>query len=199
MQEQAIERKTRHVVENTRQNEWRHQIDRLVHNQTRAPIGRRSALRICGQQFRATYGSDMPASDLESYIQANISAEQQNAEIGDPSAAVFLAMLDNRVIGYAHLMLDTVDRRSAFLNRIYVHTDWRGRGLAMALLKTVLHDAHQRGATRLELTVYQRNARAIAFYERAGFVVTGNTIFAVGQDLQSDLVMEMKLAERPNS
>ena len=69
----------------------------------------------------------------------------------------------------------------------------------MALLKTVLHDAHQRGATRLELTVYERNARAIAFYERAGFVVTGNTIFAVGQDLQSDLVMEMKLAERPNS
>jgi len=51
----------------------------------------------------------------------------------------------------------------------------------------------------LELTVYERNARAIAFYERAGFVVTGNTIFAVGQDLQSDLVMEMKLAERPNS
>ncbi len=163
------------------------------------PSDAEALCEFAAQQFRATYGSDTPASDLESYIKANFSAEQQNAEIGDPSAAVFLAMLDDRVIGYAHLILDTVDRRSAFLNRIYVHTDWRGRGLAMDLLKTVLHEAHRRGATRLELTVYERNARAIAFYERAGFVVTGNTTFAVGQDLQSDLVMEMKLVERPNS
>ncbi|WP_244426157.1 GNAT family N-acetyltransferase, partial [Rhizobium mesoamericanum] len=145
--------------------------------------------------FRDTYDKDTATSDIDAHIEKNFSVEHQAAEISDPAAAVFLATFDDCIIGYAHVIFGSVNYRSAFLNRIYVDADWRGRGLATELLETVLNEARQRGETRLELTVFEQNARAIAFYKRAGFAVTGYTAFTVGQDVQTDLVMAINVAE----
>jgi len=146
--------------------------------------------------FRATYGNDTAASDLDSYIYKNFSAEHQEAEIVDPSAAVFLATADDLIIGYAHVIVGTADKRSALLNRIYINAEWRGSGLANDLLQAVVGESEQRGVTRLELTVFERNVRAIAFYKRAGFAATGSTTFMVGEDLQTDVVMKLDLVEQ---
>ncbi|MEY9828911.1 ribosomal protein S18 acetylase RimI-like enzyme [Sinorhizobium fredii] len=146
--------------------------------------------------FRATYSSDTAASDLDSYIYKSFGMERQEAEIIDPSAAVFLATADDQIIGYAHVIVGLADKRSALLNRIYINSEWRGSGLANDLLEAVLGESEQRGVTRLELTVFERNVRAIAFYKRAGFAATGSTTFTVGEDLQTDVVMEMDLVER---
>lgn len=149
--------------------------------------------------FRATYSSDTEAADLDAYINKNFSTERQEEEIADLSAAVFLATVDDLIIGYAHVVVGSADSRSALLNRIYIDTEWRGSGLANDLLDAVLSESKQRGVTRLELTVFERNERAIAFYQRAGFTATGSTTFQVGEDLQTDVVMEMDLGERFNS
>jgi len=154
---------------------------------------------FAGRLFRATYSSDTPAADLDAYIYENFARERQEAEIVDLSAAVFIATVDDLIIGYAHVVVGPPDSRSALLNRIYVDAEWRGRGLANELLDAVLVESEQRGVTRLELTVFERNARAIAFYKRAGFAATGSTTFAVGEDLQTDVVMEMHLDDRFNS
>lgn len=132
-------------------------------------------------------------------ISLRISTERQEAEIVDPSAAVFLATADDLIIGYVHIVVDPVDERSALLNRIYIAAEWRGSGLADYLLEAVLNESAQRGVTRLELTVFERNVRAIAFYKRSGFAATGTTTFTVGEDFQTDVVMEMDLVERFNN
>jgi RimJ/RimL family protein N-acetyltransferase len=48
---------------------------------------------------------------------------------------------------------------------------------------------------RLQLTVYEKNARAIAFYNKVGFTPVGSTTFTVGDDVQTDIVMERFVAE----
>jgi len=53
--------------------------------------------------------------------------------------------------------------------------------------------ARELGCSTLQLGVWQRNTRAIAFYEREGFRITGETTFLVGSDLQSDWTMERQL------
>ncbi|TAY76090.1 GNAT family N-acetyltransferase [Rhizobium ruizarguesonis] len=149
--------------------------------------------------FRATYSSNTAAADLDAYIYKNFNRERQEAEIADLSAAVFLATVDDLIIGFAQVVVGSTDSRSALLNRIYIDAEWRGSGLANDLLDTVVSESAQRGVRRLELTVFERNARAIAFYKRAGFAATGSTTFAVGDDLQTDVVMEMDLEARFNS
>jgi GNAT superfamily N-acetyltransferase len=143
--------------------------------------------------FRATYRNDTPAADLDAYIGKSFGTEQQQAEIADPSGAVFLAMAEERVIGCACVLIGQTDAETAFLNRFYVDVDWRGRGVAKDLLEVAMTEARRRGATRLELTVFEKNARAIAFYRKSGFAVTGSTIFPVGEEMQTDIVMTRML------
>lgn len=50
---------------------------------------------------------------------------------------------------------------------------FRGQGLGARLTRTALDAARRRGVVRVELTVRADNARAIALYERLGFVHEG--------------------------
>jgi diamine N-acetyltransferase len=143
--------------------------------------------------FRTTYSSSTAASDLDAYIRKNFAPEVQAAEIADPESATFLAIADGAIVGYTHMTVET--QTSARLNRIYIDAAWQGSGLANALVDAVVKTSKQRGASRLGLTVFEQNPRAIAFYRRVGFVTTGQTIFVVGDDPQTDLLMELNLDE----
>jgi ribosomal protein S18 acetylase RimI-like enzyme len=146
--------------------------------------------------FRSTYSADTSAADLDAYIDTAFSMERQAAEITDPSAAVFVAKAGGVMIGYAHLDVDRADQHTALLSRIYIDADWRGKGLARHLLDAVIDECGKRRVARLELTVFENNARAIAFYGKVGFAVTGSTTFTVGDDVQRDLVMTLDVTAR---
>jgi hypothetical protein len=75
------------------------------------------------------------------------------------------------------------------LKRFYVDKPWQGRGLARDLMAAVEHQARARGARELWLGVFQRNARARAFYSKCGFRKVGTQVFVVGDDPQTDDIM----------
>ncbi len=147
--------------------------------------------------FRATYSDDTAAADLDLYIAGAFTPDMQAAEIADPSGAVFVATTGGTLAGYAHLIVSASQSDTALLSRIYIDAAWRGRGLAKDLLDTVVCECAARGVQYLQLTVYEKNTRAIAFYIKVGFAVTGSTTFTVGDDVQKDIVMELDVMARP--
>src|SRR5689334_23189068 len=64
-------------------------------------------------------------------------------------------------------------RHVAFLGAFAMHPDHRGRGLGREAMERVLALVRSGGARRLELLVEADNARAIRFYENAGFTREG--------------------------
>jgi diamine N-acetyltransferase len=56
-----------------------------------------------------------------------------------------------------------------------------------------LAEARSRGGDVVWLGVWEKNDRAIQFYQRKGFTVAGITTFQLGADLQHDLLMQRKL------
>lgn len=149
---------------------------------------------FASDQFRATYSSVTPPQDLEEYLSATFTIELQSEEIASPEGDVLLAVFDDIIVGYAHIIHEAGVTPSAFLKRIYVDQSWKGRGIASALLTEVIAKAKAFGADRITLTVYEHNARAVAFYRKTGFTVTGKEVFHVGEDKQTDFVMEMTIA-----
>ncbi len=81
-----------------------------------------------------------------------------------PSAVVTVAERDGALIGFV-----TVDPQSGYLDQIVVAPETWGSALAAALLD----EAKRIAPGRLELLVNQDNARAIRFYVKHGFAVTG--------------------------
>jgi ribosomal protein S18 acetylase RimI-like enzyme len=86
----------------------------------------------------------------------------------------FVALVDNSVVGWCDILPKPrpVLRHTGVLG-IGVVEDYRGHGIGPALLATTLKAARQRGITRVELHVRENNTRAIALYEKFGFVREG--------------------------
>lgn len=56
---------------------------------------------------------------------------------------------------------------------VYLRSDQRGSGLAVALLDAIIAKARDLGLTQLELSVSAENPAGIRFYEREGFSIYG--------------------------
>ncbi|WP_413043287.1 N-acetyltransferase family protein [Pseudomonas sp. YJ42] len=61
----------------------------------------------------------------------------------------------------------------AYLGTLAVAPEAQGSGIAGAMMGDALAHLRKAGITRVELTVEADNPRAIAFYERIGFVLEG--------------------------
>jgi ribosomal protein S18 acetylase RimI-like enzyme len=78
------------------------------------------------------------------------------------------------------------------LQRLYVDAPLQGAGLGRKLIE------HPRlaGATRIYLTVWEKNRRAVRLYERFGFERGGTTTFTIGSEEVEDLVLALDRDER---
>ena len=83
----------------------------------------------------------------------------------------------------------------AWVGTVYVSPERRGSGDADRLMEAVTAVARDAGHLQLELYVLSTNARAVRFYERHGFRVTGELPRAVYRDgaFEDDLHMVRRL------
>ena len=85
----------------------------------------------------------------------------------------FVAELAGRFVGVAGVGPAPVEAPVAMLYAMWVEPEVRGTGVATAIVEAAVDWARDAGYPGLGLGVTTTNARAIAFYERLGFVDTG--------------------------
>lgn len=155
---------------------------------------------LAARTFRDAFGPDNDPADLELHLTTHYTPDRMLAQIRDPGCTTLLAEVDGGLAGYAQLFdksapVPAPNAKGAgrMLSRFYLEQVWIGRGIAQPLMAAVKEDALRRGAGFLWLTVWQRNPRAIGFYQKCGFAVAGDTTFKVGTDVQRDWVMTCPL------
>jgi ribosomal protein S18 acetylase RimI-like enzyme len=80
------------------------------------------------------------------------------------------------------------------LVRLYVSRDSLGSGLGAALMQACIGEARRRGHQTLWLGVWEHNTRARAFYRRWNFREVGTHVFQLGDDPQTDILMQRSIA-----
>lgn len=166
---------------------------------TGTPADAEALAELAARTFRDTFASDNRPEDLACYLAQAYGPGQQGRELADPDITTLLAGTEHALAAYAQLRRghgpDCVSGESPLeLWRFYVAREWHGRGLAHALMRHVEAEAERRGARTLWLGVWERNERALRFYESWGFHRSGMQPFLLGTDLQTDLVMVRRLA-----
>lgn len=146
--------------------------------------------------FRACVDAVMRERQFLAFFEA-FSPEQtaqfvtDNIAQGNPQ---FVAVDDDRVVGWCDIRRDPVPvyHHSGHLG-MGVAKDYRGQGLGKQLIEATLNDARQKGFERIELSVYARNTRARALYEKVGFKLEGTRIRGKKADGEYDDVHLMAL------
>lgn len=152
-----------------------------------AELGRRT--------FTDTFASDNTPEDMAAFLAATFGPELQRRETEDPAVAVLLAERAGSPVAYAMLREGEAPEgvtgpAPIELARFYVDRSGHGQGIAARLMACVLETAAARGARTLWLGVWERNARAIAFYRKQGFEDVGSHAFVLGSDIQTDRLMQ---------
>ena len=150
--------------------------------------------RLAERTFRDAFADANAAEDMDLHCRNSYGESIQAAEIRDPARTTLVCEAWGELVGYGQLRQGkspecVVGRYPLEIQRIYVDAAWHGKGIAQALMASLLEAASARGADVVWLGVWERNPRAMAFYGKSGFLPVGSHVFTVGTDPQTDLIL----------
>jgi diamine N-acetyltransferase len=150
--------------------------------------------------FSETFAADNSPEDMADYVAAAFSSKQQAAELADPNCLFLIAETNGVAVGYAMLrsgnvLDDVTGAKPIELVRLYVSQESLGSGIGAALMRHCIAEAKQRGYETLWLGVWEHNTRAQAFYRKWNFHEVGNHIFQLGNDPQTDILMQRAISD----
>lgn len=161
------------------------------------PSDARTLASFAAEAFADTFAPDNTPEAMAAYLGEAFGEARQRAELSDPVCTVLLAERDGEVMGYAMLRDGALPSgatsvelgNSMEIARLYSGRRWIGTGVGAALMQDCLDLAAAHGRDWIWLAVWERNARAIAFYSRWGFTDVGSQFFQLGGDRQIDRIM----------
>jgi|SRR5687767_8901593 len=149
--------------------------------------------------FSETFAGDNTPENMAAYIAAAFAPEQIAADLADPRCVFQIAEADGVALGYAMLRSGTTPEqvtgeRPIELVRLYVSQDSLGSGVGAALMRACLDEAKRDGYQTLWLGVWEHNNRAQTFYRKWNFREVGTHLFQLGDDPQTDLLMQRRIS-----
>jgi ribosomal protein S18 acetylase RimI-like enzyme len=112
------------------------------------------------------------------YTEATYNADTLRAEIADANARFYFLEVDGRRVGYLKLKLERdLDGEPGGLEieRIYLLREYAGQGLGARMMAFALDIARQLHRRYAWLHSMDSSTDSIAFYERQGFAIVGET------------------------
>jgi diamine N-acetyltransferase len=149
------------------------------------------------QTFYDTFAPDNNPSDMKKFMNEKFTRKSLIEEVGSPGNIFLLAYADDEVAGYVRLR----EKSERLLNyapsleiaRIYAATNMIGKGVGKKLMEASIARAKELGKEIIWLGVWEKNQRAIEFYERFGFEKFSEHDFVLGDDVQKDWLMKKHL------
>ncbi|MFD0795928.1 GNAT family N-acetyltransferase [Maribacter chungangensis] len=154
--------------------------------------------------FIKAFEKDNDPHDFSAYISTAFNKETLLLQLKNPDSAFYFVYVKEQLIGYMKLnqhqaQTDIKKKDSMELERIYILEAFQGRGYGAMMLDKAVAIAIEANKNFVWLGVWEKNLKAIRFYERYGFVTFGTHPYYVGSDKQTDWLMKYDLSTKMES
>jgi len=145
--------------------------------------------------FHEAFAGSNTKEDMDIFMSEQFSREELISEVEQEEGVFFLAAIDEEPVGYARLRLKNhlAHEQAIEIARIYALNKAIGKGVGRALMQECIRKAQELDMKYIWLGVWEKNDRAIKFYENWGFERFGEHAFLLGTDLQTDWLMKRSL------
>jgi GNAT superfamily N-acetyltransferase len=155
---------------------------------------------FAAKAFSDTYRESDDPTDIASYVAEHFNVPAVSSVLRDPACTTLLAESAKRIAGYAVLKFAEAPRcvtspSPIELARLYLGIEFIGQGLGTQLMRAAHAEARRLGGETLWLGVYDRNVRAVQFYERFGFRKVGNKEFLFGGRIYIDPIFSVSVLD----
>ena len=153
---------------------------------------------LAQKTFVETYGETNKRENVDTYMQAMFSHDKIRTEINSPNERFFIAFNNSNPVGFTKLRDDRQGRgldgkKALEIERIYVLKDYQGLKVGKELLDKCKSLAAEENFVVIWLQVWQRNSKAVQFYQKGGFVIYETATFQFGDETHQDYVMRYDL------
>ncbi|MFD1886239.1 GNAT family N-acetyltransferase [Paenibacillus wenxiniae] len=153
---------------------------------------------ISRETFQHTFGNQNTPENMAAYMEKAFRLEQLSTELSHPESRFFFAYVDGELAGYVKVntgaaQTEQMGADALEVERIYVRHAYQGQKIGTYLLEHALHLAATEQRNPIWLGVWEHNRKAIAFYEKMGFVQTAVHSFYMGDEEQFDWIMSKTL------
>ena len=147
--------------------------------------------------FRATFEADNRPEDMDKYVADEMNAGKISAELRDINNRFFIAWLGETAVGYAKIRPGRTpglgNGKPMEIERLYVLHEYHGQKVGALLMNHCLVATRQAGCDIVWLGVWEHNIKARNFYDKWGFKLFGSHTFWLGNDPQTDVLMQLSL------
>ena len=151
------------------------------------------------QVFLDTYATEGIRPEIAREVTSSYSQAAFTAALTASDTRITVAEVKGHMVGFAQVTSGARHELApagaqAELLRLYVQEPFTGAKIGTRLLAQAEHIAYESGASVLWLTPWVHNHRALAFYERRGFVDYGLTYFKFEEESHENRVLAKLLA-----
>ncbi len=137
--------------------------------------------------FYETFAAMNTAENMKAYLKQAYDRNKLLGELHNKNSQFFFLHADGVVAGYLKLneapaQTEIHDAASLEIERIYVSGGFQGKGLGQYIMERALHIATARQKGYVWLGVWEKNKKALSFYQKNGFYKQGAHSFCVGDD-----------------
>ena len=150
------------------------------------------------QTFKETFEEVNTEEDMQKYLDENLSIEKLKTELENVNSEFYFAENNGEILGYLKLnfkdaQTEKVEENYFEIERIYVLKAFLGQKIGQILFDKAIEIGREKNLEYVWLGVWEENHRAIRFYGKNGFEIFGKHDFVLGEDVQTDLLMKMKI------
>lgn len=155
-------------------------------------------ISLSKQTFTETFEAHNTPENLQHYLNTAYHADKLLNEMQDENSKFFFAIVDGVKAGYLKINFNNAqtelqDPTAMEIERIYVLKAFHGQKLGQALMEKAKQEALAHQKAFLWLGVWEKNDRALQFYTKNGFEAFGTHDFTMGDDVQTDIMMKLKV------
>lgn len=153
---------------------------------------------ISHETFFDTFAALNTKKNMDKFLSQQFTREKLLAEVNEEGNLFLMAYYDEVPAGYVFLkdqMHPHIPNENAMeISRLYARKSFIGKGVGKALMQAAVAHAIEQHKTFIWLGVWEHNQRAIDFYTAFGFEKFGEQDFILGDDVQRDWVMRLKIS-----
>ena len=136
--------------------------------------------------FIESHGHSAKPDDINKYVNEKYTGKVFEAELHDLNNIYHIINYNRRPAGYSKIILNAANYNIAVKNvtkleRLYLLKEFYGLKLGHRLLQYNIELSRQSGQAGMWLFVWKENHRALNFYLKAGFKITGSYNFKISE------------------